>query len=85
MVIRQFRNILNVKILKKQGRSDYEIKKLTGLKDYEFKKIMSIQGKYSMRELKNIFSSLYLVEVNHKSGKGDLDTNMIRLMGDILA
>lgn len=85
MLIRQFRNILNVKVLNKQGRSAYEIKKMTGLKDYEFKKIMSIQSRYSMKELNRIFSAIYLTELNHKSGKGDLDTNMIRLMGEILA
>lgn len=83
MIIRQYRNLLNLKVLMGQARDDYQIKQIIGIKDYEYKKLRGIQGRYRIDELKEIYRALYQVEVNHKSSRGDLAINMVRLISKI--
>lgn len=80
MIIRQFRNILNIKLLKNQKRNDYDIKKLTGLKDFEYNKLKGFEARYSMEDIKEIYSKLYETDLNLKSSKGDYQTNMLSLI-----
>lgn len=83
MIIRQFRNLINIKLLKKQNRKDYDIKKTIGLKDYEYKKLLNFEKNYSIEELKDIYEKIYMTELNLKSGKGSYQTNMIGLISSI--
>lgn len=80
MIIRHFRNILNIKILLNQGKTHNEIKSLVGIKDYEFRKLLAFEKKYTVYDLKTIFKKLYTTDLKLKSGKGDFEDNMVSLI-----
>lgn len=80
MIIRHFRNILNIKVLLNQGKNHNDIKNLVGIKDYEFRKLLAFEKKYTICDLKRIFANLYKTDFNLKSGKGSFEDNMLNLI-----
>lgn len=83
MVVRQFRNLLNVKVLSQSKLSNKDIMARLGIKNFEFNKLMNFQKSYSLKELKEIYKLLYEIEFNLKSSKADERDNLLYLINSI--
>lgn len=83
MIIRLFRNILNIKDYKHEGLNKAEIMKRTGISNFEFGKLSGFEARIDRKTILDIYDILYDVEVNLKSSVGNFEDNMLYLISSI--
>lgn len=72
MAIYQFRNLLIVKDLMAQPIPRGEMAKKAGLHPFVVQKALASASKFSMPELKNLYTRLLEIDISTKTGRGDL-------------
>lgn len=79
----QIRNLLHIKSLKNKGLGENQIAADSGLNPYVVKKGLRTIGNFSTQELINDLEILLAVDVNYKTGKGEiiplLETAIIKM------
>lgn len=85
MIVRQFRNLINIALLKKKGLNKGQIRKVTGLSNFEYNKLEGFLRSYSISDLKKIYQEIYDTEVNLKSSRASFEENMLMLITKISA
>lgn len=72
-----FRQSLIIKLLYKEGKSNYEIASIIGKKEFYVKKMQERLYNYSIKDLANYLNKLSIIDINYKSGK--ITTDMLKL------
>jgi DNA polymerase III subunit delta len=75
MIVRQFKNIILAKELKSKGLTDEEIAKKLSIHPFVAKKSVSQGSRYTLTDLKKIYSMLVAVDASIKTG-GDINTEL---------
>lgn len=69
MIIRQFRLILQCKVLLEKGETEYQIAKIAGLRDFMVRDYCRQSKYFSVEQLKNALKYCLQTDINIKTGK----------------
>ena len=84
MVVRQVRIIVRVKELRRQRRSEIEIKNRLGIfNDFVYRKAQEQAARYSLERLKEVYHRLLEADLSIKTGRYDPELALNILLGEL--
>ncbi len=84
MVVRQVRIIVRVKELRRQRRSEIEIKNRLGIiNDFVYRKALEQSARYSLERLKEVYHRLLEADLSMKTGQYDPELALNILLGEL--
>lgn len=84
MVVRQVRIIVRVKDLRRQRRSEIEIKNRLGIvNDFVYRKALEQSARYSLERLKEVYHRLLEADLSMKTGQYDPELALNILLGEL--